>query len=315
MNQADSPSPAHDLVSVCICTFRRPEGVIKAINSAMEQKVPAGWQIEIVVVDNDRGSIIGDSLRNTFAQTPATVVRFHYVVEEQSGVSFARNRCLQEAQGNLIAFIDDDEEASPLWLVRMMEQLEKSDADAVFGPVLSEYSTTPPGWLMKCAIQDRLRFPSGKVIAWGDTRTGNVLFRRSMLEKVKQFDSRFARTGSEDTFFFYQATLKGGKLVWCDEAIVLEHVPTERMSRQWVLRRQFLGGRNFVFLRVSVYGSSAYLGWGLHGLAMASVALPVTVVLLCVGHSGYMQFAIKTFSGLGKLAAPFYHGGDYAAPD
>ena len=315
MNQADSPTSAHDIVSVCICTFRRPEGVVKAINSVIAQQVPAGWQIEIVVVDNDRNSIVGESIKQAFAQTPDSVLRLVYVVEEQPGVSFARNRCLKEAQGSLIAFIDDDEQATPLWLVRMMAQMEKSDADAVFGPVVSEYSTAPPDWLVKCAIQDRLRFPSGKVIAWGDTRTGNVLFRRSLLVKVKQFDSRFAKTGSEDTFFFYQAASNGARLVWCDDAIVLEYVPPERMSRQWVLRRQFFGGRNFVFLRVSVFGPSAYFGWGLHGLAMATVALPVTVALLCVGHSGYMRFAIRTFSGLGKLVAPFYRGGVYAAPD
>ena len=196
-----------------------------------------------------------------------------------------------------------------------MGQLGESDADAVFGPVISEYSHKPPDWLTNCAIQDRSRYPSGKVLGWGATRTGNVLFRRSILEKVGHFDGRFARTGSEDTFFFYQAALRGARLVWCDEAIVLEDVPPERMSRRWVLRRHFLGGRNYVFLQVAIHGSCAYLCWWLHGLVMILVALPATVVLLLVGHPRYMQFASKMFGGLGKLVAPFYHGGDYAAPD
>ena len=315
MNATYPTHIATNLVTVCICTFRRPEGVINAIKSIVEQKIPEGWQLEIVVVDNDRNSTLGDTIKRSFDQMQGSVINFNYVIETQSGVSFARNRCLLEARGTLIAFIDDDEHATPLWLVRMIAQLENSDTDAVFGPVLSEYATKPPCWLKDYPIQDCFRFPTGKMLGWGDTRTGNVLLRRSLLEKVNKFDNRFAKTGSEDTFFFYQAETQGAKYVWCDEAIVQEHVPLERMSRKWVLRRHFIGGRNFVLLQVCIYGSHAYVGWWMRGLITALTTFPVIVVLLLIGHPAYMRFACKMYGGVGKLAAPFYQGGDYAVHD
>lgn len=298
------------LLSICICTFRRPEGLRRAISSLLEQAVPDGLEVEIVVVDNDpEGSArpTFDALRNTWGHT--SVVYLH---ETKPGISFARNRCLEAARGLAIAFLDDDEIARPNWLSALWETMNRYRADAVFGPVLPEFAAQPPAWLSRSGAHQRPRFATGTPIAWGDSRTGNVLMSRRLVDLVGEFDLRFGLTGGEDSFFFGSAAKKGARLVWCDEAQVEEVVPTARMQRRWLLRRAFLGGRTFTRLRAELNESAFYyVTDGLRGLGAVVVHGLPTVLMWALGLEGHFRHARKVAGGLGKMGASFIHVGDY----
>lgn len=299
-------------ISVCICTFRRPSGLAKAIASAAGQALPPGVGAEIVIVDNDpAGSAraVFDTLQTQF---PAIALRYFH--EPQAGISFARNRCLNEATGQFIAFLDDDETARPNWLYRLLTTIEETGADAVFGPVLSRFAETPPPWLIDSGAHQRPRFKTGSSIGWGDSRTGNVMFTRKVVELVGGFDPRLAHTGGEDSFFFALAISKGARLVWCDEAIVDEDVPTERMQRNWILRRAFFGGRTFTRLRAELEKSkTCYLHDGLRGLASIVWHGPQALILCLAGQPQHLRHARKVAGGLGKLGASFISAGTYGA--
>ena len=58
-----------------------------------------------------------------------------YVHEPAAGVANARNAAMAAASGELIAFLDDDEEAAPGWLAALIDAQRRFDADVVFGPV------------------------------------------------------------------------------------------------------------------------------------------------------------------------------------
>ena len=297
------------LVSVCICTFRRPAGVARALESVLAQAVPQSWTLEVIVVDNDPDGSAAKVVAD-LAQASDTPVR--YVVESQSGVSHARNRCLAETRGELVAFLDDDEWASDGWLTGLVEQLLASRADAVFGPVCPEYATPPALWLVASGIHQRPRYASGTQISWGDARTGNVLFRRGCAGVTGGFDIRFARTGGEDSLFFARAAERGARLVWCDDAVVTEAVPMERMTRRWVMRRAFHGGRTYARVHAQLAGPRAYVLFGMRGILAAFVSFPVALVLWLRGSERHMFYARRAVGGLGKLAASFHRGGDYA---
>jgi succinoglycan biosynthesis protein ExoM len=61
-------------------------------------------------------------------------------------ISVARNACLDAATAPLVAFIDDDEVASPEWLVALVGTWESSNADVVLGPVQALYGARLCGW-------------------------------------------------------------------------------------------------------------------------------------------------------------------------
>lgn len=298
------------LISICICTFRRPEGLHLAVSSALRQALPDGIAVEIVIVDNDPAGSARPTFETLLSNSGGTPIAYFH--EAKPGISFARNRCLTVARGQAIAFLDDDEIARPNWLLALWETMTRYDADAVFGPVLPEFAAQPPAWLSLSGAHQRPRFATGTAIAWGDSRTGNVLLSRRLVDLVGEFDLRFGQTGGEDSFFFGSAAKKGARLIWCDEAQVEEAVPEVRMQRRWLLRRAFLGGRTFTRLRAELNESTLYYATdGLRGLGTVVVHGFPAFLFWIVGLDGHFRHARKVAGGLGKMGASFIRAGDY----
>lgn len=303
------PSQAR-LVSVCICTFKRPEGLRRALESAFALQTPAGCTLEILVVDNDAsGSAFSvlDIFRGSEAEIP-----LRYLHEPTPGVSHARNRCLETAEGEMLAFFDDDEFVEPDWLVEMLACMDRTQADAVFGPVLPSFETAPTPWMLASGVHERQRFTSGTVLPWREARTGNVALRRSVLEGGLRFSTDFARTGGEDSLFFASAQAQGCKLVWCDEAVVHESVPAQRMERAWILHRAFMGGRTYVRLEARLGHRLPYTTFALRGLAASVVSLAAVMAFYVRGDARHVRHLCRLYGHLGKIAARFYSNGPYA---
>lgn len=298
-----------ELLSVCICTFKRPDGLRAALASVIVQVLPETVTFEVVVVDNDPHASAQAVFTEFHAANPS--VHLVYANETSPGVSFARNRCLREATGDWIAFLDDDEIAPANWLSALLKTARAYDAGAVFGAVLPVYEAELPDWLAYGGAIERPRFGTGKVIGWGDSRTGNVLMTRQLAEAVGEFDARFARTGGEDSFFFATAMQLGFRLVWCDEAAVSETVPKSRMTKKWIIQRAFFGGRTFVRLHAAIDGRLAYIKWFMHGMAMLVLLTVPALGMWLLHRKGWLQQVRKLAGASGKIVAPFYGAGEY----
>jgi glycosyltransferase involved in cell wall biosynthesis len=298
------------LISICICTYKRPAGLRKALQSLIEMTIPSGCGLEILVVDNEASASaapVVDTFRQAFAS-----LNIRYIREPAAGVSHARNRCLNSATGEVMAFIDDDEFVDTNWLVELLQCLDSTQADAVFGPVLPVYDVPPTAWLVASGVNDRIRFPTGTQLPWREARTGNVVLRRSMVEGGHRFSTEFARTGGEDSLFFAIAQLRGRTLVWCNEAIVHESVPVQRMARSWVLHRAFMGGRTYVRLEAHLGHRWPYAFFALRGLMASVVSVATTAALYVRGDARYVRHLCRLYGHLGKMAARFYSRGPYA---
>lgn len=300
------------LISVCICTFRRPEGLQRALASALALQIPSGCSLELLVVDNDHSGSAAAVVESFQGIASTTDRSLRYLHEPTPGVSHARNRCLETAAGEILAFFDDDEFVNPDWLIELLACMERTQADAVFGPVLPSFETTPTPWAIASGVHDRQRFPSGTVLPWREARTGNVALRRSMLAGGHRFSTEFARTGGEDSLFFATAQSQGRKLVWCDEAIVHESVPAQRMERAWILRRAFMGGRTYVRLEARLGRRLPYTRFALRGLAGSVVSLTAFAALYLQGDARHARHLCRLYGHLGKVAARFYSHGPYA---
>ncbi len=119
-------------VSLAIATQRRPEGLAKAVRSTFRQTGVQLSGLELVVVDNDAVPSAKAVIDALAAEAPFPV---RYVHEPAPGVANARNAAMAAASGELIAFLDDDEEAAPGWLAALIDVQRRFDADVVFGPV------------------------------------------------------------------------------------------------------------------------------------------------------------------------------------
>lgn len=93
-------------VTAAICTHARPAQLARALDSLLAQRpAPA----EILVVDNAPPD---DATRTLLA---ARYPGVRYVAEPVQGLDFARNRALARAEGEVVAFLDDDAVAAEGW--------------------------------------------------------------------------------------------------------------------------------------------------------------------------------------------------------
>jgi glycosyltransferase involved in cell wall biosynthesis len=263
-------------VSICVCTFQRPDGLRRLLRS-LHRLDPATPTHEIIVVDNDAEMTAEPIVR----QARAEGLPVQYLVEPVRGIARARNRSLEPASGEFVAFIDDDEEADPQWLVRLWGEVMRHGDDGGFGPVLPKFNEHTPRWLIEGGFFERPRFPTGTILFAWQTRTGNALVRRRPLMALAgPFDERYDLTGGEDTDLFARLIRCDCRFIAVDSAVVYEHLPPSRTTLRWLLQRRFLTGMGGARLYTATVPAAARarwqrarpllsgLGWGVVGLLL-----------------------------------------------
>jgi glycosyltransferase involved in cell wall biosynthesis len=252
------------------------------------------FTFSVVVADNDSAESARQSVEEFSRRSSLKVI---YCVEPRQNIALARNRALAYSEGNFIALIDDDEFPASDWLQKLLATCEKYHVDGVLGPVRPHFELPPPRWIIRGRFCERPEHGTGRVMKWDECRTGNVLFRRKILDFLGEpFKPEFG-TGGEDKDFFMRLTERGGIFIWCNEAIAYETVPPSRCTRGYMLRRAMLRGRNILKHPV---GRMGLLARSVVAVPVYSLALPA---LLLLGQHWFMRYCIKLCDHLGRMMA------------
>jgi succinoglycan biosynthesis protein ExoM len=226
-------------VAIGLCTYRRPEQLQRCLQSLHEMQRPADILLCIIIADNDpTGS--AESVVDTFRRVADIPV--HYLVEKNRGIPFARNKILHQALGlgiTELAFIDDDEYAEPLWLVKLWDYYTRSGADVVMGHVKTAYPPHTPDWIITSGMYERICYPTATQLDWA--RSGNVIFNFNSIvrEQSLSFDTAYATSGNSDDDFFRRAH-KNGAIIHCvADAVVYETLADNRMTVRYFLKRRW----------------------------------------------------------------------------
>ena len=105
-------------VTIMIPTQRRPDGLAVAARSVFGQVGVDPATLELVIVDNDQVPSARPVAEDLAKNAPFPLI---YVHEPKAGVANARNAGMAKASGDLIAFLDDDEE-----VVCMLDEMTAS---------------------------------------------------------------------------------------------------------------------------------------------------------------------------------------------
>jgi len=229
-------------VTVAMLAFRRNDELRRNLPNLLEEverTVTAGERgvlAEVVLIDNDPQG----SARAVVEELDHP--RLRHVVEPRPGIAFGRNRALEESvEADALVFIDDDERPLGGWLSALLTLWISSGAAAVGGKVLSDFEEEPDSWLTSGRYFVRRSMPTGTEIA--ACATNNLLLDRRALERLGlRFDESLGLGGGEDTLFTTRLTRAGRRMVWCEEAVVVEHVPADRLRRTWVRQRSISHG-------------------------------------------------------------------------
>ena len=244
-----SPDPPGPLpgISVVVCTRDRPERLAACLAALAALDYP---EFEVVVVDN----------APTDDRTRAVAERFgvRWIVEPLPGLDRARNRGIEAAQHDVLAFTDDDTRPDRLWLRFLGRAFTVPDVSAVTGLIAPvrvhtraerlfelSYGGMGKGFVRKTVHGTAL---SSRQLLWACSfgAGANMSFRREALERAGRFDPCLdvgtPTGGAGDLDMLHRVLVAGGTLVYEPAAIVLhEH----RASMASLRRQLFDNGRGF----------------------------------------------------------------------
>jgi succinoglycan biosynthesis protein ExoM len=289
-------------LTVCVATYRRTDRLYAALTDLARQQHPPQ---QVVVVDNDAaGSARPVIERLTAEQVP---FRIDYDIQAERNIAMTRNRTVALAHGEWIAFIDDDERAPEAWLSQLQEAAAQYEADGVLGPVQPQLPEAAPGWIRRGRFYDFPRLPSGTAVPLNRMRFGNILLRGSLLRaEPGPFDINYGLSTGEDGDLLVRLARKGGRIVWCDEAIVFEPIESRRLSLRWLLARALSGGQEFARQTVNgKYGPIGAVGCSLF-FARCVLQLLVAACLALIswpaGLHRSARWLITASANFGKLS-------------
>jgi glycosyltransferase involved in cell wall biosynthesis len=233
-------------VVVCVYTEDRWTHILEAVDSVAAQDVSP---TEVVVVVDHNPALL-ERLRS--AQPDLIVV----ANEHGPGLSGARNTGVAHARGDVVVFLDDDARAEPGWLRALLDAYDDPSVVGVGGHVEPIWPGAAPPWLplqflwiVGCSYAG---LPTSRA-AIRNPIGANMSFRRSVFAEIGTFREGLGRQiavssplGCEETEFGIR-TLRGvfgSRILHEPSAVVQHHVPTERTSWRYFVRRCYAEGRS-----------------------------------------------------------------------
>ena len=288
-------------VSIVIPTQRRPDGLRTAARSVFRQVGVGQASLELIVCDNDRESSAREPVEALAGCAPMPVV---YVHEPRPGVASARNAALTVARGELIAFLDDDEEASEGWLAALLDARERYGADVVFGPVRGR---APGAAAYLRPYLERFFSREGPTEAGPIDHyygCGDSLVRRSALpDPHTPFREVRNHTGGEDDLLFGAMKRAGARFAWAPNAWVWEDPVPERLRLAYTIRRAFAYGQGPTSACAIADPPNRWgvAGWMLVGLVQTGVYGPIALVKWAARRRDRAEALDRAARSLGKL--------------
>lgn len=233
-------------LDLVIPTFRRSRLLRAAVGSALRAPVPAGLEVRILVVDNNSGD---DTAAAVAELQQGATLPVDYFCETKQGLSHARNRGIGEGTGDLVGFIDDDEELDPEWFRVVAREFADPEVSFIGGPYLGNWVSPKPDWLppgypaVIGVVPPKPRGAFGTELG-ANLMGGNAVIRRHVFEQVGRYAEHLGRSGKgllseEDAEFFTRLLSAGVSGVYVPELVIYHFVAPERLTRGYHRRWAF----------------------------------------------------------------------------
>lgn len=229
------------MISVILCTYNRDKYIYNVLKSVAENDYPHD-QYEVVLVNNNSTDGTENECRRFQADYPD--IRFRYFLETNQGLSYARNCGIRNAQGDLLAYVDDDATVNPEYLWTYSDFFtHHPEAVAAGGPILPVYETEEPEWMTHYTRQ----LITGKLFLGNNQREfprgafpggGNACYRKSVFDTVGLFNVELGRKGNsligaEEKDLFDKMTTHGMHFYYLPNAILYHIIPPHKLTQDY----------------------------------------------------------------------------------
>jgi glucosyl-dolichyl phosphate glucuronosyltransferase len=255
--------------SILVCSYNRASLLDLTLASIASLRIPAGWDAELVVVDNNSSDATQAVVERHRGRLPFRVVN---LIERRQGKSFALNRGLRSSSGAVVALTDDDVRPSEDWLERIVSAFESSRSTFAFGKVLPDWERDPPPYLLTIEAQE-IWGPLA-LVDYGDAPQdytadnfgkhrlpvgANLAFKRDALLQVGGWRNDLGKVNNslisgEDHEIFVRLLRAGMFTGRYDPSIVVRHhVPVSRLAPRYFRRWFYWNGRTIARMLPDYY--------------------------------------------------------------
>lgn len=228
--------------------------LVGAVASALAQR-PAPAEVVVVVDHNPR---LYDRARRHLSGATVLDNRF------SRGASGTRNTGAWHTTTPLVAFLDGDISAGPQWLAQLVAPFDDPSVVGTGGAIAAAWQLSQPRWMLDELLWAVGASYTGMPVTTAPVRnvwSASMAVRRDIFAEVRGFREGFGKIGSrnrpEDTDLCLRMSASGGRWMYVPEAVVDHHVPAERATFRYLLRRCYAEGRGKVQMARLLRGSDS----------------------------------------------------------
>jgi GT2 family glycosyltransferase len=226
-------SPCHPTFSIVIPTYNRPDRLAHCLESLTHLTTPRD-NFEVIVVDDGSSPPIAPTIDRFHSALNLTIL-----CQTNQGPAQARNAGAAQAQGQYLAFTDDDCQPHPNWLNALAPPLRQQPRALVGGRTLNALGHNRFSTASQLLIDylydyyNRRQRPSFFA-------SNNFAMATEWFHQVGGFDTAFPLAAGEDREFCDRWLQQGWPLVYAPDAQI-DHSHDLSLRRFW--RQHFNYGR------------------------------------------------------------------------
>lgn len=232
-------------ISIVICTYNRDKFIKSALYSLTNQTLDPK-KFEIIIVNNNCTDST-DSIVTDFIKAFSNL-NINYVFQPIKGLSAARNKGIEVAKSNIIAYMDDDGEADTNYLKEVLSYFKKHPQIAgLGGKVLPLYESQEPAWSNKwlnglLSIVDHgeeiMPF-QGKSYPAGC----NMVYKKELLEEVGGFNEAL-KWRADDKYINKEIKKVNDVVIYLPTAVIHHNIDDYRVTKKNFIRISKATGRD-----------------------------------------------------------------------
>jgi glycosyltransferase involved in cell wall biosynthesis len=246
-----------NIASVIICTYNRYGSLQNTLKSLINQRTDGVFDYEVLVIDNNSSDSTHNVVNSFLDKFNG---RLKYAFEPRQGKSYALNRGVELACGDIVITTDDDCIVHKDWLYYIIDTFRRNNADLVGGKILPYWPCKPPKWIYYSYIIGKL-----SLLNFGDSEIRilsrnqdfngcNMGFKKDELVKAGLFNINLGRKGTqllagEETELFYKFFDSGKIIYYQPNAVIYHTILPERFKKSFFRKRCFDGGKTVVRLK------------------------------------------------------------------
>ncbi|GAA5029012.1 hypothetical protein GCM10011506_16970 [Marivirga lumbricoides] len=234
------------MVSVIVCTYNREKYLPDCLEH-LSRQTAAKEYYEILIIDNKSSdntpNIAGDFVRKNDRNA-------YYFLEENQGHTYARNRGISEASGEILTFIDDDAFVGDNFIENIQNYFDTNpEVQALGGKIVPVYEGKEPKWMSRYLLTLVSAIDMGsqpKQFSGNKFPIGaNMSFRKHVFMRYGLFNTELGRRaegleGGDEKEMFLRMK-KNNEVIHYVPSVTVDHIIPEKRTKKEYIRGLGIG--------------------------------------------------------------------------